>query len=925
MTPDQHARIKQIFLAACAEPAEKRSAFASRACGGDEQLFREVERLLAHHAAAPATEDQSPAASRPSANTRASDISALPTYETGDLVVDRYRIVSLLGEGAMGRVYRAEDDRLQQPVALKFLPRMHVLDPSWRRRVENEVRLAREVSHPNICRVYDLGAVDGAPFISMEYVDGEDLASLLRRVGRLTDARAIDIARQICAGLAAAHVHGVRHRDLKPANVMIDQKGRVRITDFGLAAMAGHVARSEIRAGTPRYMSPEQLAGVAVNEKSDIYSLGLVLYEMFTGRPAFDAENALEYLRIHETAEPVPPSTIVPEIDPKVEAVILACLRKDPAERPDSALSVAAALPGGDLLAAALDAGQIPTREMLAKAAAQGRIDRRGVVQLAAATLALLVLAVLLGRNTHPIASHGGVQSPEVLLEKAREIARSAGYTPNPRQSDGRYYPAADARFLSGSALLKGGELRLTIPPDAELLYFYRDDSFASRPPGNDLLTFLMPGSDPFAFGSLHAPSTTMILDGRGRLLFFESSPNQPFSDAAAPDWHAMIRAAGHDPLNLQPAKSRLFSSGDPASHPAFLLPADTATVPETRIEIALSDARVQFFAVLSPALAPPESTAITAPTRWTMNRTLRNIVLLVVLAVALPAAWRNWKNKGDLNGAVRLGGFVSLLRLLGDLFSLRRVHGPFMAVDALVGEVVGALCEGMVVAMLYLAIESQIRRLWPRVFGSWSILLAGRLRDPFVGRDVLFGCLVGIFWAILTFLDRRLPIGMDWETHTPLRLYQGLDDLRSARFAIAGTLSTLQGGIYQGLVLLFLLVCTTWLANTRRWLAILLTWLIGTVMFSPLASNPVSALTIFGPGVVAIGIYVVMRWGLVSLVSAIMVASMLISFPITTDLNAWFASYAAFAVLTTIAIGLWSLYESLRPPPLEIHPTLAR
>ena len=151
------------------------------------------------------------------------------------------------------------------------------------------MRVARQVSHHNVCRVYDIGEVDGRHFLSMEFIKGEELSSLLRRIGRLPQDKAIQIARQICAGLAAAHDVGVLHRDLKPANIMIDGDGNARITDFGLAVWQKNLREEEVRAGTPAYMSPEQLEGKELTVQSDIYSLGLVLYELFTGKRAFEA------------------------------------------------------------------------------------------------------------------------------------------------------------------------------------------------------------------------------------------------------------------------------------------------------------------------------------------------------------------------------------------------------------------------------------------------------------------------------------------------------------------------------------------------------------------------------------------------------------------------------------------------------------
>src|SRR5262249_37551817 len=206
---------------------------------------------------------------------------------------------------------------------------------------------------PNVCRVYDVGEIEGQHYLSMEYVDGEDLASLLKRIGRLPPDKALEIAREICAGLAAAHDRGVLHRDLKPANVMIDGRGRARITDFGLASVLGEQRPADVRSGTPHYMAPEQLQGREVSVRSDLYALGLVLFEIFTGKRAREASSMAELVRLQNTT-PVNPSSFVADLDPLVENVILQCLDPDPENRPISALAVAAALPGGDPLAAAL-------------------------------------------------------------------------------------------------------------------------------------------------------------------------------------------------------------------------------------------------------------------------------------------------------------------------------------------------------------------------------------------------------------------------------------------------------------------------------------------------------------------------------------------------------------------------------------------
>src|SRR5580704_14080349 len=309
----------------------------------------------------------SPSSLRPSSSSRPSSSTLYLSegrFLPGRLLASRYRIIALLGKGGMGEVYRADDLTLGQPVALKFLPDEAARDEGLLERFKNEVRIARRVSHPNVCRVYDVGDMEGHTFFTMEYVDGEDLASLLRRIGRLPEDKALDIARQMCAGLAAAHAKGVLHRDLKPANIMLDGRGQVVITDFGLAGIADQIQGAEVRSGTPAYMSPEQLSGEAVTTRSDVYALGLVLYEVFTGKRAF-AESAAK-LVAHGDRTPSRPSSVVKDLDPIVEKVILRCLEAEPSARPATALAVAASLPGGDPLAAALAAGETPSPQLVA-------------------------------------------------------------------------------------------------------------------------------------------------------------------------------------------------------------------------------------------------------------------------------------------------------------------------------------------------------------------------------------------------------------------------------------------------------------------------------------------------------------------------------------------------------------------------------
>ena len=247
-------------------------------------------------------------------------------FVPGTLLGGRYRIIGLLGRGGMGEVYRATDLTLGQSVALKFLPQEAARNQRLLERFHGEVRVARLVSHPNVCRVYDIGQVEGVPFISMEYVDGEDLASLLLRIGRLPADKALETARKLCAGLAAAHDRGVIHRDLKPQNIMINKRGEVVIMDFGLAAIADQLSGPEVRNGTPAYMSPEQLKGAGVTAKSDLYALGLVFYELFTGKRPYEASSLQQLIDLQDSVRFTNMTSVAADIDPAVEKVIRKCL-----------------------------------------------------------------------------------------------------------------------------------------------------------------------------------------------------------------------------------------------------------------------------------------------------------------------------------------------------------------------------------------------------------------------------------------------------------------------------------------------------------------------------------------------------------------------------------------------------------------------
>ena len=262
---------------------------------------------------------------QPSLNLSSSALAALS---------QRYDILSEAGCGSMGQVFKARDRETGETVALKLLKPEIASDQAAMDRFKNELLFARKITHKNVCRVHEFNRLGGIAYTSMEFVEGESLRSVLNRFGGLPVRKAIDLTRQICSGLKEAHAQGIVHRDLKPENVMIDARGNVKIMDFGIARSMESLTRTTgAMVGTPAYMAPEQVAGKPVDYRTDIYSLGLILYEIFTGSPAFVADNAVAVAMKQLREAPAPPHELDPGIPVAIERAILKSLEKEPDNR----------------------------------------------------------------------------------------------------------------------------------------------------------------------------------------------------------------------------------------------------------------------------------------------------------------------------------------------------------------------------------------------------------------------------------------------------------------------------------------------------------------------------------------------------------------------------------------------------------------
>lgn len=819
------------------------------------------------------------------------------------MLSERYRIVGLLGRGGMGEVYRADDLILRQPVALKLLPEALADSPQRLERLCNEVRIARQVSHPNVCRVYDIGQIQGQHFLSMEYVDGEDLASLLRRIGRLPKDKGIQIARQLCAGLAAAHDRGVLHRDLKPHNVMLDGHGQVRITDFGLAGFATDFSRGgkDIGAGTPAYMAPEQLEGREVTVRSDIYSLGLVLYHVFTGQPALKANTRHELLRLHKKGPIVRPSSLVDDINPAVERIILQCLAGDPRHRPSSAMAVAACMPGGDPLAALLAAGETPSPEMVAAAAAPGRTAPSVVLAYLIATL--LGLAVI-ARLADQVSLFGRVpieQPPDVLVSRAQDILTGLSCIEPPTDTAHGFAIDLDyLRYIDHADLspTRWGILANEAPP---AVYFW----FRQSP--NHLK-----GDNPLGTVSQDDPPSWMPnmanvrLDPHGRLIALEVGPLR--MDAIPerlqrPSWSDLFVAAGLklarftqiDPTRTPPVycdETIAWEGSDP----------DRGDLP-IHIEAGAYYGRPVYFEVLWPRAVRSEAG---------VYETILLALTILVLGVSVVFARRNLRlGRGDRRGARKLVIYYQASFMF--VWAIQANHVlPLVEEWKLFVRAVGyVLFWSGYLWLVYIALEPSVRRRWPHRIVTWNRLLAGGFRDPLVGRDFLIGALFGVALLLLDQLGNLVPL---WLALPPPIPYQGSPNtLLGARHVLTESLLIQLGCVLNAMGLLFLLLLLR-VVLRREWLATGVCFLILTMMFYVFSAGGQSfyIASLLSGLEVAMLMLVLIRIGLLALMVTLFVSSMLSAYPVTWNFAAWQSGSSSFAMLTCAALAVYGFYSSL-------------
>jgi serine/threonine-protein kinase len=926
MKSERWRQVDGLFEQALERAPTERARFLDAACAADPSLRREVEEMLRFDERA---EDfiESPVFGVAAALLGARQVSAARAsggpvakrsaglfdsssidesrFIPGDVLAGRYRVVGLLGRGGMGEVFRADDLKLKQPVALKFLPEALSNDGAALARFYQEASVARQVSHRHVCRVYDVGEAEGSHFISMEYVRGESLSSLLKRIGRLPGDKAVSTARQLCAGLAAVHDTGVLHRDLKPANVMLDERGDVRITDFGIAALAGDVSGAEASAGTPAFMSPEQLKGRELNERSDIYSLGLVLYELFTGKRAFEASSLPELMKLRQSdTQPSSPSSHVKDLDPAVERVIFRCLERDPDKRPASALQVAAALPGGDPLAAALAAGETPSPEMVAAAPKEGALRPAVAVSLLATLFVLTGIVCFLSKDVAMYRMVPLDKSPEVLRDRASELVKRLGYS---APADSAYGMGVDNGYISHVSETDSSPdrwERLRSGQPAAIYFWYRQS-----PRTFDVV------STGEVWENSPAQTTsgmaTVTLDTLGRLRSFRAAP--PRVDAAAPaeaatDWNALFAEAGLDPSQFRPSTSTWVPPHPYTARAAW--EGSYPAQPETpiHVEAASYGGRPVYFEIIDPWDRPPAAHDHLGNTRERALGILLLSVFFVAILGGVLLAWRNLRlGRGDRKGAFRLAAFVFVVFSLGWVFSAHHVATEEEASN-FISELQGTLFLACFFWVVYLAFEPFVRRRWPGRIVSWSRLLAGDFRDPLVGRDLLVGAVFGAGIVLCNFfLADLVPRWLGYPPREPWFDFPATQLLGVRSFA-HGMTYQVYASLLQPFILLFLLLLFYIILRSER-LAALVLWALAALALSltnSMPSAPFAALAAF------LSVWVLYRYGLLAFVSSTFFLHLNIFYPVTSDFSAWYAGDFVMALAVALALAVYGFRISL-------------
>jgi hypothetical protein len=664
--------------------------------------------------------------------------------------------------------------------------------------------------------------------------------------------------------------------------------------------------QGDIRSGTPAYMSPEQLAGTEVTVKSDIYALGLLLYEVFTGKRAFQAASLMELMQMQEKAAPANISSLVKDLDPAVERVILRCLQPDPRQRPASALAVAAGLPGGDPLAAALAAGETPSPELVAAAGETEGLSPKVAVPWLAAVMVGLVAAAVLAPTQIVTAKLPLDNPPEALARDARTILKSFGYAQRPGdrgwgfQYDGDYRTYLKKHPKEAAARWKNPAAGQ--PPLAAFWYRESPRAMAALRQFNTALDYNDP---PFETSGM----LRMRTDPEGKLQEFEAVPPQvePPSTTVAPpaarspatdaspstgafDWDKLFQAAGLDQSKFQSADPRWTPLANWDARAAWT-GADPQTGAKLLVEAAAWRGRPVSFRIIGPGTVARRMTAPESE----FNSIALLVMIYVVLVAACVLAWYNYRaQRVDLRGAAKMG-IVYFVCAAASYFLNMHHTATMQELNGFWTVVAGALTNASIIWIFYLALEPWVRRRWPHTMISWSRYTTRGIRDPLVGRDLLYGAGVGVLWSILFLLPPALRHGAD----PP---FPSLNALLGVRYEFADLLNAVPNALIDSMLFFFMLFLLRVLLR-KQWIA--------TIAFVAMTSilpalESLTPWVDFAGSVIFFGVlaFVLLRFGLLAAIVAD-ACSGLQNCATTLDFSSWYfgLSLIPFVVVALIAV----------------------
>jgi serine/threonine protein kinase len=823
----------------------------------------------------------------------------VPQFKPGDMIDNRFVVVRFIARGGMGEVFEVEDRQLRGVhVALKTILSQYAVDPVMRQRFEREVLSAREVVHPNLCPIYDLGHWNRpggtVTYLTMKLLPGESLAARIFRAGPLASEEVLCLMRQVGAGIAAAHDAGILHRDIKSANIILQGSGaelQAWVTDFGLArALLSEETVLTVQgvAGTPGYMAPEIFHGDAPSKASDIYALGVVAYQALTGRlpqiSLLPGKKGASSFRTSEIPEPW-------------RRFVEGCLKPAVEERFKTVPQAMQALPS--------NAGQNNEAEPLAgtggvtpltKFVADAGSDVAMSVPVAITCLAIVLVGIaglcFLRQRTGIVNQIPMENSSEVLAAKARDIAKSLGYTERPVDTSfGWNYNEDYLRYVGGGKSFSAHGRNFSAQHPPAVFFWLRESP-------HYLVNYASINAPKrFERDTLEPGMLDVLLDSEGRLIEFQAMPQQTEHSGGGQkpefDWVHLFLAAGLDPSRFTRVQPMIHPQGSYDSQAAWTGSWETNPKDLLRVETAAYLGQPVFFRIIGPWTRPDEHPSWSAGV-ISFATFLFFLVMLPIGAGLL--AWRNARlGRADQQGAFRLAASAFLCMFLGSVVGNNHVP-TFAEITTLFSALRDAFVTGVIFWVVYMAAEPVVRRRSPATLIAWTRLLEGRLRDPRIGRELLAGFVLGV---VGTYVVDLVPIPFI-EPLAP-RLAPGLGAFFSlwCWFTIVAVCIGLSNAFVLNVLLQLI---------RSQWLAVSIFVIAMTIVFT--AGGPlITALR--GLLLLLIVVYTLMRFGVLAEIALLYVHNVQ-AFPLTTNPSTWFAPAVMLAIGCVVALAIYAFQLAL-------------